>query len=143
MSEQAAGAAQITSAAESMRVQAEQAAKATAEHSKAIADINTASNNVAKQIKVITRANREQAATAGEFLNRLGDIRGITERNATGAKETLHRTSGLLQNARRLTEMAETLATTRTPTRPAGREVSNGPRRTVKRASRSPAKRRR
>ena len=102
MSEQATGATQITTAAESMRVQAEQAAKATAEQAQAITDLNGASNNIAKQIKLISRANREHSVVAAGFLTSLGEIKGITERNASGAKETVNRTNGLLNNARRL-----------------------------------------
>jgi methyl-accepting chemotaxis protein len=106
--EQAAGAAQITTAAANLRMQADQTAKATAEQTKAVADMNTAANNVAKQIKLITRANREHSGGAEAFLNSLATIRGITERNANGAKEALNRTSGLLLTARRLAELAQT-----------------------------------
>ena len=74
---------------------------------------------------LITRANREHSTAAAGFLASLGDIRGITERNANGAKETLNRTSGLLLNARRLTEMAETFATARSAAK-AKTQASNG-----------------
>src|SRR4030095_1410910 len=126
--EQATAAEQITSAAENLRMQSEQTAKGTTEQAKAIADISAASNNVAKQIKLITRANREHSVAAEGFVTSLGDIRGITERNAIGAKETLNRTSGLLLNARRLTEMAETLAATGSTSKAARGQIPNGPR---------------
>jgi len=126
MTEQATGTTQITAAAESMRIQTEQAAKATAEQARAITDLSDVSNNIAKQIKLISRANREHSVAAGGFLTSLGEIKGITERNASGAKETVNRTNGLLSNARRLTEMAEMLSVAGKSKSGNGRRAPNG-----------------
>ena len=109
-----------------MRIQTEQAAKATAEQARAITDLSDASNNIAKQIKLISRANREHSVAAGGFLASLGEIKGITERNASGAKETVNRTNGLLNNARRLTEMAEMLSVAGKSKGGNGRRAPNG-----------------
>ena len=89
---------------------------------------------------MIARANREHSTAAAGFLASLRDIRGITERNANGAKETLNRTSGLLLNARRLTEMAETFATAPSAAK-AKTQAANG--RRARKASHSSAKKRR
>ena len=86
--EQATATAEITRAAESMKVEADQAAKALKEQSRAMKDMTTAVASTTREIKLISHANREHSTVAGTLLGEVGEIRKITDRNARGVKET-------------------------------------------------------
>jgi methyl-accepting chemotaxis protein len=96
-------------AAESMRVQTEQLAKAMVEQSRSIRDMSSGAQNVARQINLITLANREHSRASAAVLNGLSDIRQITERNARGVKDTQRATGSLLDRAQALTAIVEGL----------------------------------
>lgn len=81
MSEQASGATQITTAAEHMRQQSDQAAKALKEQSRTIREMSSVGENIAKQIALITRANREHSVGSAAILDGLIEIRQIAERS--------------------------------------------------------------
>ena len=55
--------------------------------------------NTAKQIALITRANREHSGASEMIMSRLNDIQKISERNSLGVKETRRAASRLLQLA--------------------------------------------
>ena len=59
MSEQATAVTQVTSAVDSMRRQTDQASKALVEQARAMKDVSGATQNIAKQIKLIARANHD------------------------------------------------------------------------------------
>jgi hypothetical protein len=88
LSEQAQAAVSIAGAVDSMRVQADQAARATAEQSRTIKEMSTATNASARDIKLITTANRSQSAAAAHVVDQFAAIRRITERNAEGVRHT-------------------------------------------------------
>ncbi|MEO6184173.1 MAG: hypothetical protein ABIP71_13930, partial [Verrucomicrobiota bacterium] len=69
----------------------------------ALKDMTTASENVAKQTRLISGANREHSAAGAGILINLTEIRRIADRNAIGAKETASTTRDLLRNAEGLT----------------------------------------
>ncbi len=71
-----------------MRLEAEQAAKALKEQSRAMKDMTTAVASTAREIKLISHANREHSTVAGTLLGEVAEIRKITDRNARGVKET-------------------------------------------------------
>jgi methyl-accepting chemotaxis protein len=81
MNEQANGATQITSAAEQMRQQSDQAAKALKEQTRTIKEMSGVGENIAKQIALITRANREHSVGSSAILDGLIEIRQIAERS--------------------------------------------------------------
>lgn len=110
MREQNTAVADITRAGDSMRQQADQAARALKEQARAMKDMTTASANTARQIKLITHANREHSTTATSVLTELGDVRRIADRNATGAKQTRAGTAELVRQAEALTDVIDGLA---------------------------------
>ena len=59
----------------SMRRETEQASRALAEQARGLKDMVTATQNTAKQMKLITHANREHSGVAGRLLDQLRDIR--------------------------------------------------------------------
>jgi len=107
MREQSTAAVDITRNGESMRQQADQAARALKEQARAMKDMTTASANTARQIKMITHANREHSTAAGGILTELGELRRIAERNASGAKQTRATTAELLRRAEALTGVTD------------------------------------
>jgi methyl-accepting chemotaxis protein len=102
MDEQASATTQIGAAVENMRRESDQAARALKEQARAVQAISTASGNTAKQIKLITHANREHSTVAARLLDQLRDIRAITDRNVRGVKETQGGTVDLLKHAQAL-----------------------------------------
>jgi methyl-accepting chemotaxis protein len=88
-----------------MQQQTEQAAKALREQSRAMRDMLTAANNTAKQIKLITMANREHSNVSTGFVKMLREIRDVTERNARGVKDTRSTTGELVNRAAALTSV--------------------------------------
>jgi methyl-accepting chemotaxis protein len=109
MKEQAESARQITDSAESMRVQTEQLAKAMTEQTRSIKDMSSGAQNVARQINLITLANREHSLASAAVLTGLSDIRQITERNAQTVKDTQRATGSLLDRAQSLNAIVDGL----------------------------------
>jgi hypothetical protein len=105
MGEQAVAAAQISTAANSMRQQGEQLSKAIGEQARAARDMTAATTSISKEVGLITRSNRQHLASAEQVLGTLTDIRHITERNAQGVKDTLSGTANLLARAQQLAEV--------------------------------------
>ena len=94
-------------AADGMRVQAEQASRAVKEQARTMRDMIGSAQNMAKQIKMITKANFEHSASASSLLRSVSDIRQITDRNASGVKETRGGTDELLRRAQALTRIVQ------------------------------------
>jgi len=111
MNEQSAASTEIASAAAAMRQQADQAAKALKEQGRAMQDMTAAAANTAKQIKTITASNKEHSQAAVGILQDLGELRVVTERNATGVRQTRESTADLLRSAQALTTMVDNLTT--------------------------------
>jgi hypothetical protein len=65
-------------------------------------DVVTATANTAKQIKLIQRANREHSTVSHSIVERVGEIRRITQQNAAGVEESRGSTTHLLLQARAL-----------------------------------------
>jgi len=107
MGEQANAMNQIATGAETVRLQSDQTARALKEQARAVKDVSGAAENTAKQIKLITTANREHSVVAAQLLNTLKQVREITDRNAHGVQETRGGTNDLLQRATALVSMAE------------------------------------
>ena len=83
MEEQAVGASEITTAAESLRQQATQAARAMEEQTSGLKHITSAAGNVARQIKLITGANKEHLERGSTIRESLAGARELTESNRT------------------------------------------------------------
>jgi methyl-accepting chemotaxis protein len=96
---------------DSARAQGQQTAKATAEQAKTMRDMTTAAHATARDLQLITRANREQSAAAGRVVAQLDEIRRIADRNAVGVKQTRGSTADLLRQAEALTGIVGEAAT--------------------------------
>jgi methyl-accepting chemotaxis protein len=81
--------------------------RAIKQQTRAVKDVADAAENTAKQIKLITIANREHSVVAGQLLDTLKQIREITDRNAHGVQETRGGTNDLVERAAALVSMAE------------------------------------
>jgi methyl-accepting chemotaxis protein len=90
-----------------MRRDTEQAARALAEQTRGLKDMTTATENTAKQLKLITHANREHSTVAAHMLDQLRAVRQITDRNARDVKETRSGTAELIKHAEELSGIAE------------------------------------
>jgi methyl-accepting chemotaxis protein len=107
MSEQATASTQVSTAVNSMRRDTEQASRAMAEQSRGLKDMVTATQSTAKQMKLITHANRDHSGVAGRLLDQLRDIRQVTDRNAREVKETKGGATDLLRHAQELAGIVE------------------------------------
>ncbi len=66
--------------------------------------------SVSKEALRITNANRNNLDAAGRIRGGVNELRQITKRNADGVKETLTSTSGLVERARQLGEIMDSMA---------------------------------
>ena len=110
MAEQATATGQVSVAAESMRQQCEQAARATRDQARAMRDMASAALNTSKQIKLIGASNAESSLLSGKLVISLGEAREITERTARGVKQTKGGSAELLKRAQDLAGMFERTA---------------------------------
>jgi methyl-accepting chemotaxis protein len=108
---------EVARAADGMRVQSEQASRALGDQSRTMREMTAAAQNTAKQIKGITRANLEHSAAASALLTSIGEIRRITDRNASGVKQTRGGTDDLMRRTQALLNLME---------RPSNGRHSNG-----------------
>jgi methyl-accepting chemotaxis protein len=93
-----------------MRAQTDQIAKTMIEQTRAIKEMSDGARNIGKQINSITRANREHSTASVGLLNNLSSIKQITERNAQGVRDTLRGTEGLIERARTLDSIIDSLS---------------------------------
>jgi len=98
-------------------VQSTQAALAMEEQAKAMKEINTGSNEVAKQIKLITRANIEHSNNGNVILRK---IREVSEVSASTTMEARSITAVVGS----LGDMAEASSEPRANRLPRGRKLS-------------------
>jgi methyl-accepting chemotaxis protein len=105
--DQAKATGEVASAAEGMRAQANEAARAVKEQSRTMRDMITAAQSTAKQIKLITKANVDLFSVSSSLVRSVGEIRQITDRNASGVRETRGGTADLLRRAQSLTALVE------------------------------------
>jgi methyl-accepting chemotaxis protein len=98
---------EIASAADGMRAQSEQTSRALVDQSRTMREMTTAAQNTAKQVKSITKANVEHSSAAASLLTSMGEIRKITDRNASGAKQTRGGTDDLMRRAQALINLMD------------------------------------
>ena len=65
-------------------------------------EMSSATSNTTKQIALITKANKERADACAGIAGQMKDIRRITERNASGVKQTRGSTGDLVTQAQAL-----------------------------------------
>ena len=70
-------------------------------------DMIGSAQTTAKQIKLITKANVEHSSTSEHLVRSVGEVRQITDRNASGVKETRGGTEDLLRRAKALTALVQ------------------------------------
>jgi methyl-accepting chemotaxis protein len=97
MNEQATSSVQIATSTDNLKVQSEQTARALAEQARAVKDINSATQNVSKQIKLITDANRIHSDGARALAENLHSAREVVVTNLADAK-SMHAASTRLQS---------------------------------------------
>ena len=124
MSEQATATGQVSVAADSMRQQCEQAARATRDQARAMRDMASAAQNTSKQIKLISTSNAESSLVSGKLIASIGEVREITDRNIRGVRQTKGSSADLLRRAQDLASMFERPATTPSANGRASRPVS-------------------
>jgi methyl-accepting chemotaxis protein len=90
-----------------MRRQSDQTAKAMNEQTRAIKEMTTGTQNISKQIGLITRANREHSNVSTSILNSLTSIRQVTQRNVQDVKDTQRATTELLERSQNLKDVIE------------------------------------
>jgi methyl-accepting chemotaxis protein len=99
LGEQTTALDQIAAATENVRRQTEQTGLALKEQTGAMKEITGVVQGTASRIASITRANRDHSTGARTLVAQLGDIRQITERNATGVRQTRSGTDDLVRRA--------------------------------------------
>jgi methyl-accepting chemotaxis protein len=62
---------------------------------------------MSRQIKQITRANREHSGVADVLVGQINEVRRIADRNAAGVKESRGTTTRLRDQAKALTSIVE------------------------------------
>jgi methyl-accepting chemotaxis protein len=110
MAEQTQAMREIATAAETMRTQSEQTARAVKEQASALKEMTARAHSALKQIKLITNANREHSTVSGAILSGLNDVRTITDRNVHGVKRTRGGTDDLRRRADALVALVNTPA---------------------------------
>jgi methyl-accepting chemotaxis protein len=96
-----------------MRRQSDQTAKAMNEQTRAIKDMTMGTQNISRQIGLITRANREHSNVSVSILNSLTNIRQVAQRNVQDVKDTQRASTGLLERSQNLKEIVERLSRNR------------------------------
>jgi len=114
MAEQATASTQVSTAINSMRRESEQASRALAEQTRGLKDMVSSTQNTAKQMKLITHANREHSTVSARLLDQLREVRNVTERNAREVKQTRGSAADLLKHAEELSGIVERSAGGRT-----------------------------
>ena len=99
MHDQAGAAVQVAGEIDNIRKQAEQGERALADQARAMKELTGASLNTAKQIKLISAANREHSSVSGSLLAQLQEIRRITDENVRSARDTRGGTAELTRQA--------------------------------------------
>ena len=80
------------------------------EQARAIKEMTVAARDVAKQIGLIARSNREHMNLSAGIAGSLGEAQRVTQRNGQGAQETLRHATGLIEHAQSLNAIAENVA---------------------------------
>ena len=113
MSEQATASAEVSAAVNNMRRDTGQVSRALAEQTRGLKDMVTATQNTAKQMKLITHANRDHSGVAVRLLEQLRDIRHITDRNVTEVMQTRVSAADLIKHAEELSVIVDRSAAKR------------------------------
>jgi len=121
VTEQTAGMKEIAAAADGIRTQTEQTARALVDQARVMRDMTDHAQMTSKQIKLITRANAEHSQAAQSLFTSVAEIRTITDRNAAGVKQTRGGTDDLLKRAQALIAIVERPSHTRGGNGRAGR----------------------
>ena len=103
----------IAAAADGVRAQSEQTARSMVDQAKAMREMTSAAQGTAKHIKLITKANVEHSTTATALLGSIAEVRTITDRNASGVKQTRGGTDDLLRRAQALLAIVNRPSTAR------------------------------
>jgi methyl-accepting chemotaxis protein len=81
-----------------MRKESDQAARALSEQSRAMKDVLGGTQNISKQLDLMSGSNKQHTATAARTLSRLKEVRAAIEDHARSAKDTQGGTSDLVRH---------------------------------------------
>ena len=73
------------------------------------------SDTTARDIKLVSHANRSQSVAVKQVVSRLGEVKRITERNVQGVSRTRSGTADLLRHAQTLAGMVKDVAAVSAP----------------------------
>ena len=100
MVEQASAMGQVTQATDAIRRQTDQTSKGMAEQTRAAAELTSATRNVAMQMGLIMRANKEQAEAVASAAQQLTEAQRAGANAVIGARDTLALSQQLAERAR-------------------------------------------
>ena len=93
---------QISQSSDEIRRQSQQAARGMAEQARAAAEVSSATDNIARQIKLVTDRNRSQSVSATSVLDLLSQVQSVAEQNTQSMRETNEKTDQFVQRIRRM-----------------------------------------
>jgi methyl-accepting chemotaxis protein len=89
----------------------EQIARGMSEQSRASRDTTTSIDSISKDVRTISRSNREHLDYSGQVLKAITDIRNVTTQNAVNAQALTSGAKGLTERARSLAELMVSVET--------------------------------
>jgi methyl-accepting chemotaxis protein len=105
MSDQSVSISQVAATTKKMGRLSEQVARGMSEQSRASRDMSTSIDSISKDVRTVTRANRNHLDHSGQVLKGISDIRSVTMQNAVNAQSLANGAAGLTERARRLAEL--------------------------------------
>jgi len=137
MSEQSLSISQVAATTKKMGRLSEQVARGMSEQSRASRDMTTSIDSISKDVRTITKANRNHLDYSGQVLKGITDIRKVTMQNAANAQSLTTGATGLTERARRLAELMFGMETGDVPENPSNGNAVKGLRKRTKKAGNS------
>jgi methyl-accepting chemotaxis protein len=137
MSEQSVSISQVAATTKKMGRLSEQIARGMSEQSRASRDTTTSIDSISKDVRTITRSNRDHVDHAGQVLKGITDIRKVTMQNAVNAQSLASGAKGLTERARSLAELRVSMETGHQSGNPSNGNAMKGPRKRTKKAGNS------
>jgi len=134
MSEQSVSISQVAATTKKMGRLSEQVAQGMSEQSRASRDMSTSIDSISKDVRTITRANRNHLDHSGQVLKAISDIRKVTMQNASNAQSLTTGAIGLTERARRLAELMASTESGNPSGNPSNGNGAKGPRKRTKKA---------
>jgi len=137
MSEQSVSISQVAATTKKMGRLSEQVAKGMSEQSRAARDMSTSIDSISKDVRTMTRANRNHLDHSGQVLKGITDIREVTLQNAANARSLTNGANDLTERAHRLAELMVSMETGNQSGNPSNGNSGKGTRRSAKKSGTS------